>query len=90
MSDRTHEGKTVVTRIILVATSDPHTRLRKGDQGTLLRRYTDPWGDECVSVEWDDGSCLSLIRGEDKWLESDWNADDPTDYLGIYSSRTED
>lgn len=84
------DGKKVVTRIILVSTTDPHTRLRKGDQGTLVRRSIDPWGDERIDVEWDDGSSLSLIRSEDRWLESDWNVADPTDFLGIFSSRLED
>jgi len=82
-------GKNVVTRVTLVSTTDTYTKLVKGDQGTLLSRRIDPWGDEVISVKWDSGSTLSLVRGEDRWLESDWNADDPTDTLGMYSSRTE-
>lgn len=84
-----NEGKNVVTRIILVSTTDQYTKLTKGDQGTLVSRRIDPWGDEVISVKWDSGSSLSLVRGEDRWIESDWNADDPADYLGMYSSRTD-
>jgi len=90
MSAAQTDNKTIVTRITLVSTNDPYTKLQKGSEGTLVRRSIDPWGDEVIAVKWDDGSSLSLIRGEDRWLESLWNEEDPTDFLGIFSSRTED
>jgi hypothetical protein len=62
-------AQTVLTRITLVSTNDPYTKLQRGSQGTLVRRSIDPWGDEVVSVKWDDGSSLSLIAGEDIWSE---------------------
>jgi hypothetical protein len=69
--------KKVATRITLVSTTDQYTKLRKGDQGTLLSRRIDPWGDEVISVNWDSGSSLSLVGGEDRWTEH--NDDDPTE-----------
>jgi hypothetical protein len=54
------------TRIELVHSSDPHTKLQAGDRGTITNRRQDPWG-EIVDVEWDSGSRLSLIAGEDLW-----------------------
>jgi|APGre2960657404_1045060.scaffolds.fasta_scaffold00892_6 hypothetical protein len=61
--------QTVLTRITLVSTNDPYTKLQRGSQGTLVRRSIDPWGDVTISVKWDDGSSLSLIAGEDVWSE---------------------
>jgi Domain of unknown function (DUF4314) len=51
-------------RIELVATSDPHTRLRPGDRGTVVR-YHPAIGH--LDVRWDDGSTLSLLADEDRW-----------------------
>ncbi|MEV0003488.1 DUF4314 domain-containing protein [Micromonospora sp. NPDC050980] len=48
-------------RVVLAHTSDPHTRLRPGDEGTI-RRY-DPHG-QVLDVAWDNGSHLSLLLGE--------------------------
>jgi hypothetical protein len=52
-------------RITLISTNDPATRLRPGDQGTVTRVTTGPYGS--VGVRWDDGSGLSLIPGLDRW-----------------------
>ncbi|MCO1597621.1 DUF4314 domain-containing protein [Micromonospora sp. RHAY321] len=45
-------------RVALVHTTDPHTQLRPGDQGTV-RRY-DP-DRRIVDVDWDSGSRLAMI-----------------------------
>ncbi|MEV1329911.1 DUF4314 domain-containing protein [Micromonospora costi] len=47
-------------RIALEHTSDPHTRLRPGDEGTV-RRY-DP-DQQVLEVAWDSGSQLSMLLG---------------------------
>ena len=62
--DKTLQGR----RIELIYSDDPYTKLKKGDQGTIkYERYDDLWGDEFVSVHWDSGSTLSLIRGRDSF-----------------------
>lgn len=58
--------KQVSTRIRLDYTSDEHTDLAVGDFGTITGRRQDPWG-EVVDVQWDNGSSLSLVSGEDLW-----------------------
>lgn len=58
----------MTTIITLVGTSDPHTGLRAGDRGLLTGRRKDPWG-EVIDVAWDNGSTLSLVKGEDHWTE---------------------
>ena len=45
-------------RIALVATDDPGTRLRPGDQGTVTR--WDPAHGQ-LDVRWDSGSTLSML-----------------------------
>jgi len=50
-------------RVKLVATTDPYTRQRPGDTGTI--RTVDGMGTR--HVDWDNGSSLGLIPGEDKW-----------------------
>jgi hypothetical protein len=47
-------------RVVLEHTSDPHTRLRPGDEGTV-RRY-DP-EQRVLDVDWDSGSRLSMLLG---------------------------
>lgn len=59
------------TRVTLIHTSDPHTKLKSGDKGTLRSSRIDPFGDRVVSVNWDSGSTLSLIEGEDMWSEEE-------------------
>jgi hypothetical protein len=57
------------TRIELVHTNDPYTKLRNGDRGTILYSRDDGFS-ESISVEWDDGSSLSLIPAEgDRYRE---------------------
>lgn len=62
-------------RIRLIHTSDPHTRLMSGDEGTVTR--IDGLG--TVHVKWDNGSSLGLIPREDSWevidngCTHDWN-----------------
>lgn len=51
------------TRVRLVRCSDPHTRLRPGDEGNVS--FVDDWG--TVHVNWDSGSNLGLVPGEDAW-----------------------
>lgn len=52
------------TRVRLVSTSDEMTRLREGDEGTV--DHTDSCG--TVHVDWDNGSTLGLIPGEDWFI----------------------
>lgn len=59
----------------LINTSDPHTGLKAGDRGLLVRRRQDPWG-EVIDVAWDSGSTLSLVKGEDSWTERAPHPDD--------------
>jgi hypothetical protein len=49
-------------RIALVHTDDPHTRLRPGDQGTVVR-HDETTG--TVDVNWDSGSRLSMCLDAD-------------------------
>jgi hypothetical protein len=48
-------------RVVLVATDDPGTRLRPGDQGTVLR--WDPAQGQ-LHIRWDSGSSLSMLPGD--------------------------
>lgn len=50
-------------RVELVHTSDGYTKLRPGALGTVS--LVDSLG--TVHVDWDDGSKLGLIPGEDSW-----------------------
>lgn len=50
-------------RVELVHTSDPNTRLRPGDRGTVV--YVDQLG--TIHVEWDCGSSHGLVPGHDSW-----------------------
>ncbi len=60
-------------RIELVSTTDPYTDLEPGDTGTVTGTTVIPAGvatddpEHQVDVDWDTGSSLSLIRGEDKF-----------------------
>lgn len=56
---------TIGTRVALVSTTDPHTRLAAGDVGTVV--HVDSMG--TVHVDWDNGSNLGLVPGEDVWRE---------------------
>ena len=48
-------------RVELVSMDDPYARLRPGDQGTVVA--VDDIG--TVHINWDNGSGLSLVPGED-------------------------
>jgi hypothetical protein len=50
-------------RVKLLYTSDPYTRLRSGEEGTVS--FVDDEG--TVHVDWDCGSSLGLIPREDGW-----------------------
>ena len=55
-------------RIRLVQTSDPYTRVRSGDLGTITRDPYENGGVTCIGVDWDNGSSISLVEGEDSWV----------------------
>lgn len=65
MIDRTLSGK----RIEFIGSSDQYTMLKSGDEGTIKFTIVDEvtWL-ETVCIEWDNGSSLSLIDGQDKFL----------------------
>jgi len=48
-------------RVRLEATSDPYTTLKQGDEGTVA--FIDGLG--TIHVDWDNGSTLGLVPGED-------------------------
>jgi hypothetical protein len=50
-------------RIELIYTSDPYTNLKPGDRGTA--DFVDDMG--TIHVNWDNGSTLGLVTGEDKF-----------------------
>ncbi len=59
-----HRTTGVGDRIKLVYCSDPYTQLVSGDKGTV----TDIDDAGTVHVEWDSGSRLGLVPGEDRWV----------------------
>lgn len=52
-------------RVRLDYTSDRYTNLQPGDEGTVA--MVDSIG--TVHVNWDNGSTLGLVPGEDRWTE---------------------
>ena len=56
------EYYTAGTRVILIRMSDPYTNLRQGDRGTVT--MVDDIG--TVHVNWDRGSTLGVVLGEDE------------------------
>jgi hypothetical protein len=50
-------------RVRLNFCSDPYTQLKSGDEGTVS--FVDSLG--TVHVNWDSGSGLGLVPGEDSW-----------------------
>ena len=50
-------------RVALDYTSDPYTRLRPGDTGTVRR--IDARG--TVHIAWDNGAALGMVPGEDRF-----------------------
>ena len=62
MLKQLREYYTAGTRVMLVRMSDPYTNLRQGDQGTVT--MVDDIG--TVHVNWDRGSTLGIVFGEDE------------------------
>ncbi len=56
------EYYTAGTRVMLIHMSDPFTNLRQGDRGTVT--MVDDIG--TVHVNWDRGSTLGVVFGEDE------------------------
>jgi len=50
-------------RIELISTSDPYTELKSGDLGTV--DFVDDL--DTIHVNWDNGSQLGLVPGEDQY-----------------------
>ena len=50
------------TRVMLIRMSDPYTNLRQGDRGTVT--LVDDIG--TIHVNWDRGSSLGVVFGEDE------------------------
>lgn len=59
-------------RVELVSCNDPYTWLRPGERGTV--RFVDSMG--TVHVDWDSGSTLGLIPGEDEFRVIGFHAPD--------------
>ena len=53
------------TRIELIHMEDPYTKLKSGERGTVVG--VDDAGQ--IMMDWDSGSSLSLILGEDSFTE---------------------
>ena len=57
------------TRVMLIRMSDPYTNLRQGDRGTVT--MVDDIG--TIHVNWDRGSTLGVVFGEDECLRIEEN-----------------
>ena len=60
--------------IILIYMKDPYSPVPGGTKGVVNNVTKDPFdeGEEIISVEWENGSSLSLVSSEDIWMmESD-------------------
>jgi hypothetical protein len=62
-----NQHRNVGRRVRLVSVQDQYTHLLPGDEGTITRVGSDPWG-LIYDVAWDSGSTLSLIVGEDAFV----------------------
>ena len=60
---RVKETYTKGMRIVLIAMDDPYSKLKPGDKGTVVG--VDDAGQ--IMMQWDSGSTLSLIPGEDSF-----------------------
>lgn len=49
------------TRVELISMDDPYTKLTPGSKGTVM--FVDDIG--TIHVQWDCGSCLGVVYGED-------------------------
>ena len=63
------EYYTTGTRVMLIRMSDPYTNLRQGDRGTVM--MVDDIGS--IHVNWDRGSMLGVVFGEDECRRIDEN-----------------
>lgn len=65
---REPEDVAVGDRVRLVRTTDLHTRLTSGDEGTVTRvddrRLLGDYGELAISVRWDSGSNLTMLPNE--------------------------
>lgn len=60
-------------RVVVLKMSDPYSAVPPGTAGTVLSS-SNVFGDDLYYVDWDNGSRLNLISGEDIWLyEDDFN-----------------
>ncbi len=62
MLKQLRENYTPGTRVMLIRMSDPYTNLRQGDRGTVT--LVDDIG--TIHVNWDRGSTLGVVFGEDE------------------------
>jgi hypothetical protein len=70
-------------RVELVSTSDPHTRLRPGDHGTVtgISQVPSDSPDVQIHIAWDSGSTLTMLpdAGDQlRKLADDQDPGDPT------------
>jgi len=56
--------KQIKGRVKLISMNDPYTNLKEGDEGDV--DFIDDIGQ--IHVNWDNGSTLALIPGEDKYI----------------------
>lgn len=54
------------SKIELLFTDDPYTKLKPGDTGVVTGYKKTPWGFQ-LDINWDNGSSLQLIPNIDKW-----------------------
>lgn len=71
MLDRTNEGR----RVALVRCSDPYTKMEPGEEGTYRWRNRLQYGQDQHSIDWDSGSSLMMIEGEDSFRFIDRDRD---------------
>lgn len=74
-------GFTLGDRVELVFTSDPYTRLRPGDRGTVTGIFQTPSDapDVQVHIAWDSGSTLAMLPGAGDQLRKLADGQDPVD-----------
>lgn len=57
-------------RVVCIIMNDKHLPIPIGTAGTV-RRIVELFGDVMYEVQWDNGSRLSLIEGQDRWVKED-------------------
>ncbi len=65
--DMLREQYPIGTRIELVSMDDPYSRLKPGDKGKVM--FVDDIG--TIHVNWDCGSTLGLVDGEDSFKKTE-------------------